>query len=211
METLHTQLPPGASVQTSLESLQITLPVRSSSSGKASVHLNAARVGAVLMLGLFSAIAYLYVSAYCLMFIERLFSMGRLEEVIGALVFFVGFGKVMPTTVVQSNRKIKARIAARDEHYATFVLERHTLTVPLSRKRTQSIELAEVLFFSNGPPPRAQLKDKRSISFAHAQAPDAQAWLVSVCQAALKERGDATVYTEAVPATLRTLTQQQPS
>ncbi|MDG1483342.1 MAG: hypothetical protein P8R54_27375 [Myxococcota bacterium] len=163
------------------------------------------------MLGLFSAIAYLYVSAHCLMFIDRLFKLGGLESIIGALVFFVGFGKVMPTTVVQSNRKIKARIAARDEHYATFVLERHTLTVPMSRGKTQRIELAEVLFFSNGPPPRAQLKDKRSITFARIQAPDAQAWLVSVCQAALKERGDAAVYTEAVPAALRTLTQQQPA
>ena len=77
--------------------------------------------------------------------------------------------------------------------------------------KSQSIALAEVLFFSSGPPPRAQLKDKRSITFASAQAPAAQEWLVSVCQATLKQRDDAAVYTEAIPAPLHALTQKQPS
>ena len=112
METLITQLPPGVSVQTSLGSLQLTLPVLPSSSGPAGVFLRGPfRIGAVFVIGFLSCIAYLAASMHALMLIEKLIPMGKALGILRALVLFAGFGGVLTSSVVQSNRKIKAYIS----------------------------------------------------------------------------------------------------
>lgn len=198
--------PPPADVvvRATMDHLVISIPAAENPSRK--VWRGALGCGLMSSIGLAAGLLAMLGGADVFMALSDL-----LPEAFGAasvLLYVALIPTLVAVGVLGSGRALSRRYERLDQHRAVFRIGLHTLTLPAPKLDTVTIDLAEVAAFHGGPPPAIERKDGLVVPFAVDRESTAQAWLVSVCQAALARRGDAGAGAENIPSVLASMIQR---